>query len=58
MTLSRLVLAAIISLRAVLIYGEAQGAGAAQLSWRDLLPARLRAPRSAPAHVARARRYA
>jgi hypothetical protein len=58
MRLSRLVLALVVALRAVLIYGEAEGAGSAALSWRDLLPARLRMPRSAAAQVAAARRYA
>jgi hypothetical protein len=43
MTLSRLALAAVISLRAVLVYGEATSAATAELTWRELLPARLRA---------------
>jgi hypothetical protein len=41
MTLSRLALAAVVSLRAVLVYGEATSAGTAELTWRELLPARL-----------------
>ena len=45
MTLSRLALAAVISLRAVLVYGEATSATAAELTWRELLPARFRVPR-------------
>jgi hypothetical protein len=45
MTLSRLALAAVISLRAVLVYGEATSAASAELTWRELLPARLRVPR-------------
>lgn len=45
MTLSRLALAALISLRAVLVYGEATSAAASELTWRELLPARLRVPR-------------
>jgi hypothetical protein len=57
--LSRLTLALLVALRAVLVYGEADGAGSAPLTWRDLLPARLRAPRaSTPRQVAGARRYA
>ena len=47
MTLSRLALAAIISLRAVLVYGEAMIVAEADLTWRELLPARLRVPRPA-----------
>jgi len=47
MTLSRLALAAIISLRAVLVYGEATIVAEADLTWRELLPARLRVPRPA-----------
>jgi hypothetical protein len=46
MTLSRLALAAVISLRAVLVYGEVTTA-TAELTWRELLPARLRVPRPA-----------
>jgi len=42
MTLSRLALAAVVALRAVLVYGEATTAASADLTWRDLLPARLR----------------
>jgi hypothetical protein len=45
MTLSRLALAAVISLRAVLVYGEATSAETAELTWRELLPAGLRMPR-------------
>jgi allantoicase len=44
MTLSRLALAAMISLRAVLVYGEATSAATAELTWRELLPARWRVP--------------
>ena len=58
MQLSRLTLALVVSLRAVLVYGEATSAADAELSWRDLLPARLRLPSARPAHVAPARRYA
>ena len=66
MALSRLALAAFVSLRAVLVYGEAATAASAELTWRDLLPARPRMrtrPRVAssahPAPVtAAARRYA
>jgi hypothetical protein len=59
---SRLALAAFVSLRAVLVYGEAASAASAELTWRDLLPARPR-PRlrsaTPPAPVtAAARRYA
>jgi len=42
MTLSRLALAVVVSLRAVLVYGEATSAATAELTWRALLPARLR----------------
>ena len=42
---SRLALAAVISLRAVLIYGEAAGAASAELGWREVLPVRFRVPR-------------
>jgi hypothetical protein len=51
MRLSRLLFAAVVSVRAVLIYGEAASATAAELTWRDVAPARrrLRSP---------ARRYA
>jgi hypothetical protein len=45
MTLSRLALAAVLALRAVLVYGEATSAASAQLTWGDLLPARVRLPR-------------
>ena len=44
MTLSRLALAAVVALRAVLVYGEATSAASAELRWPDLLPARLRLP--------------
>ena len=44
---SRLALATVITLRAVLIYGEAAGASAAELGWRELLPVRWRVPRPA-----------
>ena len=57
--LSRLTLALLVALRAVLVYGEVDGAGSAPLTWRDLVPARLRAPRACgPPQVAGARRYA
>ena len=42
---SRIALAAVISLRAVLIYGEAAGASSAEMGWRELLPMRFRVPR-------------
>jgi hypothetical protein len=42
MTLSRLALAVVVALRAVLVYGEATSAATAELTWRELLPARLR----------------
>jgi hypothetical protein len=42
MTLSRLALAAVLALRAVLVYGEATSAATAELTWRELLPAPLR----------------
>ena len=45
MTLSRLALAAVISLRAVLVYGEAATVASAELTWRELLPARWGVPR-------------
>ena len=45
MTLSRLALALVLSLRAVLVYGEATSAATAELTWRELLPVRLRMPR-------------
>jgi hypothetical protein len=45
MTLSRLALAAVISLRAVLVYGEAATVASAELTWRELLPARWRVRR-------------
>jgi hypothetical protein len=57
--LSRLTLALLVALRAVLVYGEADGTGSAPLTWRDLVPARRWAPGpSGPAPVAGARRYA
>jgi hypothetical protein len=53
MSASRLALAAVVSLRAVLVYGEATQAATAPLTWRELLPARRRAlpppPRRLPA---------
>jgi hypothetical protein len=65
MPLSRLLLATVVALRALLVYGEAAGAASAELTWRDLLPDRLRLPAAAPApsvapaaSVAAARRYA
>jgi hypothetical protein len=58
MQLSRLALALVISLRAVLVYGEAASVADAELTWRELLPARLRVPGARPARVAAARRYA
>jgi hypothetical protein len=61
MPLSRLTLALVVSLRAVLVYGEAASVADAELTWRQLLPARLRLPRARPAQVAQvapARRYA
>lgn len=54
MPLSRLALAFVISLRAVLIYGEAAGATSAELSWRQLLPP-WRVPRGLEAAQAPAR---
>ena len=45
MTLSRLSLAIVLTLRAVLVYGEAPTVAMADLTWRELLPARLRVPR-------------
>jgi hypothetical protein len=42
MRVSRLVLAFVISLRAVLVYGEAVGGAADELTWQDLLPTRRR----------------
>jgi hypothetical protein len=48
MTVSRLALATVVTLRAVLVYGEAAGAQDAT-TWRELLPARLRMPQLAPA---------
>ena len=48
MSVSRLALALLVSLRATLIYGEAPSATNAPASWWDLLPARWRiAPRLA-----------
>jgi hypothetical protein len=48
MTTSRLALAAVISLRAVLVYGEATSAASAELTWRELMPARRRVARPRP----------
>jgi hypothetical protein len=45
MSLSRLALALVISLRAVLVYGEATSAASHEQTWADLLPTRLRIPR-------------
>jgi hypothetical protein len=47
MTLSRLALAALLSLRAVLVYGEATIVAEAELTWAQLLP-KLPRPRLAP----------
>jgi hypothetical protein len=58
MTFSRLSLALVVSLRAVLVYGEATSAAEAELTWRDLLPGRLGLPSASPARVTAARRYA
>ena len=66
MRLSRLVLAAVVAVRAVLVYGEATSAASAELTWGELLPVRPRPqprPRlgnaAGPAPVtAAARRYA
>jgi hypothetical protein len=54
---SRIALAAVIALRAVLIYGEATDAASAELGWRELLPARwrVRRPRLATGAAAPAR---
>jgi len=52
MRASRLALAFVLSLRAVLIYGEAPTCTAAELTWRELLPAPWR---EAGAGLARAR---
>jgi hypothetical protein len=57
MTLSRLALAVVVALRAVLVYGEATSAATAELTWRELLPVRLRTvprPRIATAPARRA----
>jgi hypothetical protein len=48
---SRLVLALIVSLRAVLVYGEAPACHR-PACWRDLVPARLRLPARTPASTA------
>jgi hypothetical protein len=48
MLVSRLTLALLLALRATLIYGEAPSAAAAEVGWRELLPARWRVPRLAP----------
>ena len=45
MTLSRLALAALLSLRAVLVYGEVTTVAEAEFTWRELLPVRFRVPR-------------
>ena len=45
MTASRLALATVVSLRAVLVYGEAETASDAQLTWAQLLPKRPRLSR-------------
>jgi hypothetical protein len=42
MRFSRLALALLIALRSVLIYGEASSGVDAELTWRELLPARWR----------------
>jgi len=55
MTLSRLALAALLSLRAVLVYGEATIVAEADLTWAQLLPKRLRVPRPRLAPRAAAR---
>lgn len=47
MRVSRLILAAVIAVRSVLVYGEAAGATSAQLTWHELLPARRRRVRTA-----------
>ena len=47
MRVSRLILAAAIAVRSVLVYGEAAGAASAQLTWRELLPASWRRVRTA-----------
>jgi hypothetical protein len=39
---SRLAIALLIALRSVLVYGEASNGVSAQLTWRELLPARWR----------------
>ena len=51
---SRLALALIVSLRAVLVYGEA-AACHQPVCWRDLVPARLRLPARPSAHASAAR---
>ena len=48
MLVSRMALALLLALRATLIYGEAPSATAAEVGWRELLPARWRVPRLAP----------
>jgi hypothetical protein len=45
MVLSRVAFALVVALRAVLVYGEATSAASAELTWRDLVPARMRLPR-------------
>ena len=54
MMLSRLALAAVVALRAVLVYGEATSAASAELTWGDLVPARVRLPRPRLAPAPRA----
>jgi hypothetical protein len=57
MTLSRLALALVLSLRAVLVYGETMSGATAELTWSEVLPARLRdlpRPHLAPAPAPRA----
>jgi hypothetical protein len=50
MPVSRLVLAVIIALRSVLVYGEATS-GTAEMTWPDLLPARWRGAGTRLAHL-------
>ena len=51
---SRLALAAVVALRAVLVYGEATSAASAELTWGDFVPARVRLPRPRLAPAPRA----
>jgi hypothetical protein len=44
---SRLALAAVVSLRAVLVYGEVAGATASELTWREALALPRLRPRAA-----------